>query len=240
MRKSQFWRLPQTLTGALLLLGCKSTSAPPSTIDTPRQNGEREVTLKLPSGDKKDGPSDNAAFRATCSRVTEDGCNAGLAQQATQTPDPNNSLSTNGKDIFYNGQEYDFDAPSFRYATVDCLGHGDAFAWDKNDVYLLAPQSCGPQSCGGNYTGYYWAPMGVKDPSAFRWLAWGYAIDGHYVYNQWRGRLKVTESLSKFEILACGEHGVFGSDGVNWFQDERRTTSEEIRSKLRKQRSAGG
>ncbi len=213
-------------------LKCKTRK---NTIVPLRPAGEKGIARETTEeGVKRD--ANDTDLRSSCISITTEVCRVDSPQQATSVPDRLHSLRRKGKEILYNGQETDFDVSSFRYANVEgCAPHGNVFAWDKNDVYILNPQSCGGENCGGNYTGYYWAPMGVEYPLEFRWLAGGYATDEHFIYNQWHHGKLATTKISHFEVLLCGEDEMlFGHDGVYWFEDGERLGSEEARAKLQK------
>jgi hypothetical protein len=132
-------------------------------------------------------------------------------------------LSTDGHSIFYFGVKQGFDAASFSFAK----GSGgflvnDLFAWDKRDVYVQSPQSCGGSSCGKDYTGYYWKALGVKTPVAFHWLEGGYAVDDTFVYNVWHEGPLRDATPEKLEVLLCGDEKtgfVVARDGERFYRD---------------------
>lgn len=108
-------------------------------------------------------------------------------------------------------------------AWADVRGCGlpsHVFAWDDDDVYVLSPQSCGPSSCDEHFTGYYWKPLGVEDPSSFEWLSGGYARDANNVYNRWSEGPVPHADVDGFEVMACEPYGQpIGASHGRYFQD---------------------
>jgi hypothetical protein len=164
--------------------------------------------------------------------LSSEGCRAGPPQRPLRERSREHLFSTDGKTVFYYRQRTDFDTGSLFYAdATGCPLWGDVFAWDKRDVYVLEPQSCGGERCGGDYTGYVWGPMGVRDPGAFRWLPGGYGSDGHHVYHRWyrKGPLEGVEP-ARFQVLLCGgeESGfAVGQEGDRFYRDGRLVTEAE-------------
>jgi hypothetical protein len=154
--------------------------------------------------------------------TANESCRAGAPQRPVRGASREGLFSTDGRTIFYYRQKTDFDLRTLRYAAVlDCPLWEDVAAWDRRDVYVLEPQSCGGENCGGDYTGYGWGGLGVRAPGAFHWLPGGYGVDKRFVYNRWHTGPLEGARPERFEVLLCGgEEGfVVGRDGGRLFRD---------------------
>ena len=185
--KRALWSL--VVAGACV--GCIDKSSPP--------DDDTELIKYAEPPRKPVGPP------SECARV--DPCEVGTPTAPRPGgPDPEVLLSTDGERVFYRTQTTDFDAASFHYASAPgCATWQDVYAWDSLDVYLLSPQSCGGDNCGGDHTGYYWRPLGVAHPERFRWLAAGYATDGEHVYHRFEHGPIESAEPEQFEVLTCGD-----------------------------------
>lgn len=205
--------------GPLLPMCAPASSAPAASA---RSVHSSPATAR-PSVDQAAGPNASAA-RQTC-RVAQpnDGCATGAPTRPAHQRSRDRIFSTNGTTVFYYQQKTDFDARSLLYATVtDCPLWENVFAWDDHDVYVLEPQSCGGENCGGDYTGYGWGAMGVRKPAAFTWLPGDYGSDGRFVYSRWHDGPLDGARPAYFQVLLCSDEGnafVVGRDGERFYRD---------------------
>lgn len=208
-----------------------------------RAGAPRGVTMPdRPAGDRTDDrsgdpPAPGADVLTTSCRVMEphEGCVSGPATRPSRPVSSKRFLTTDGRSVFSYGNKETFDAATFGFATVtDCPVWDDVFAWDKHDVYVLDPQSCG-QSCGDDYWGYAWVGLGVVQPRGFRWLPGGYAVDERFVYNRWHHGPLASANSATFEVLGCGgDRGfVIGRDGTRLFHDGWPISEQEVLRELR-------
>lgn len=179
------------------------------------------------------------AWREASCRVLrpgQDGCRTGETARPSRGRSRAGLLTTDGRAVFHFGRRERFDVSSFRFASVvDCPLWEDVFAWDRHDVYALAPQSCGPRTCGSDdYRGFYWVPLGVRAPRSFRWLPGAYGTDGRFIYSRWNEGPIADAIPERFEVLLCGgEEGVvFGWNGDHLYRDGRPISEEDARAAL--------
>jgi len=174
------------------------------------------------AGESPRAISDEARLRSACRPLRpQERCVAGPPRRAEPGRSRESFFGTDGERVYHLGRPERFDADSFRHArTAGCPLWLDAYAWDANDVYVPSPQSCGPASCAGpDYTGFYWAGLGVADPATFRWIGSGYGMDDDHVYYQWaRGPLRSADRES-FEVCVYRGAVALGRDNATWFHE---------------------
>jgi hypothetical protein len=127
----------------------------------------------------------------------------GLLHRRSKTSE----FSTDGVTVYEFGRARDFDAPSFRlWRSADCALWSDEYATDKRDVYVKSPQSCGGENCGSpDYTGFYWRPLGTREPASFVMLPGGYGRDAVLAYYRWSQAGVVDGAdVATFGVLWCG------------------------------------
>lgn len=166
--------------------------------------------------------SDEARLREACRPLDPtERCVAGRPRLAEPGRSGETLFGTDGTRVYHRGRKERFDAGSFRYAeTKGCPLWLGVYCWDRNDVYVPSPQSCGPASCGSqDYTGFYWAGIGVEAPATFRWIGRGYAVDGVRVYYQWKRGPLATVHRGGFDVCIYHDDVALGHDGATWFHE---------------------
>jgi hypothetical protein len=179
-----------------------------------------------------------AELSAACARIE---CRTTSGKLARGRSKPS-EFSTDGVRIYEFGRPTDFDPPSFRFwPAADCALWGDSYAADSRDVYARSPQSCGGDNCGGDYTGFYWEPLGVRDPESFAMLPGGYGRDKGFVYYRW-GQSQTVDGADAgtFEVLWCGDSSqdrdgkVIGRDSGRYYVDGKAVPPEAVTARWHK------
>lgn len=173
-------------------------------------------------------------------------CRVVRAMEVTRGRSKSAFFSRDESTIYHFGVKQDFDAASFRlFKTENCPLWQNNYVSDKNDVYIASPRSCGGDSCGENYTGFYWAALGVKQPSSFVMLGGGYGRDATRIYYQWGARGEVAGADPRtFEVMWCHapsdeNEEIVARDAVRYFIEGKPVTKERVEERWGREPQSG-